>query len=79
MPLGEGMVNFPAYLRQLLARGPLPPATVHFEYPPLEMSGGGGAERRRQTVDGMRRDLTRLQTLLAAAQSSSGAAPKAGS
>ena len=62
MPLGEGMVDFPAYLRQMLARGPLPPATVHFEYPPLEMSGGGGAERRRQTVDGMRRDLTRLQT-----------------
>jgi L-ribulose-5-phosphate 3-epimerase len=79
VPLGDGMVNFPAYLRQLLARGPLPSATVHFEYPPLEMSGGGGAERRRQTVDGMRRDLTRLKELLAAAQSSSGAAPKVGS
>ena len=77
VPLGEGMVNFPAYLRQLLARGPLPPATVHFEYPPLEMSGGGGAERRRQTIDGMRRDLKRFTDLLAAAQSSSGAAPKA--
>jgi len=76
VPLGEGMVDFPAYLRLLLARGPLPPATVHFEYPPLEMSGGGGAERRRQTVDGMRRDLTRFQKLLAAAQSPA-AAPKA--
>ena len=75
VPLGEGMVDFPAYLRLLLARGPLPPATVHFEYPPLEMAGGGGAERRKQTVDGMRRDLTRFQALLAAAQSS-GAAPK---
>ena len=73
VPLGEGMVNFPAYLRQLLARGPLPPATMHFEYPPLEMAGGGGAERRKQTVDGMRRDLTRFQQLLAAAQSSTGA------
>jgi sugar phosphate isomerase/epimerase len=67
VPLGEGMVNFEAYLRQLLARGPLPPATMHFEYPPLEMDGGGDATRRRQTVDGMRRDLTRFKQLLAAA------------
>src|SRR5215207_1233607 len=34
VPLGEGMVNYPAYLRQLLATQPLPPVTVHFEYPP---------------------------------------------
>jgi sugar phosphate isomerase/epimerase len=64
VPLGEGMVDFPAYLRLLLARGPLPPVTVHFEYPPLEMAGGGDATRRKQTVDGMRRDLTRLVELL---------------
>jgi len=69
VPLGEGMVDFPAYLRQLLGYGPLPPTTMHFEYPPLEMAGGGGAERRKQTVDGMRRDLTRFQQFLAAAQS----------
>jgi hypothetical protein len=61
------MVDYPAYLRQLLARGPFPPATVHFEYEPLEMAGGGGATRRKQTVDGMRRDLTRFRQLLAAA------------
>ncbi|MEO6527210.1 MAG: TIM barrel protein [Gemmatimonadaceae bacterium] len=67
VPLGEGMVNFPTYLRQLLARGALPPVTVHFEYAPLEMAGGGGAARRKQTVDGMRRDLMRFQQLLAAA------------
>jgi L-ribulose-5-phosphate 3-epimerase len=69
VPLGEGMVDFPAYLRQLLGYGPLPPTTMHFEYPPLEMAGGGGVERRKQTVDGMRRDLTRFQQFLAAAQS----------
>ena len=69
VPLGEGMVEFPAYLRQLLSYRPLPPVTMHFEYAPLEMAGGGGAERRRQTIDGMRRDLTRFQQLLAAAQS----------
>jgi L-ribulose-5-phosphate 3-epimerase len=69
VPLGDGMVEFPAYLRQLLSFGPLPPVTMHFEYPPLEMAGGGGAERRKQTVEGMRRDLTRFQQMLAAAQS----------
>jgi len=69
VPLGEGMVDFPAYLRQLLGYGSLPPTTMHFEYPPLEMAGGGGVERRKQTVDGMRRDLTRFQQFLAAAQS----------
>jgi L-ribulose-5-phosphate 3-epimerase len=67
VPLGEGMVNFDAYLRTLLARGPLPPATMHFEYPPLEMDGGGDATRRRQTVEGMRQDLTRFKQLLATA------------
>lgn len=67
VPLGEGMVDFPAYLRQLLALGPLPPATMHFEYAPLEMAGGGDATRRRQTVEGMRRDLTRFEKLLAEA------------
>jgi L-ribulose-5-phosphate 3-epimerase len=67
VPLGEGMVNFPTYLRQLLAARPLPPVTMHFEYEPLEMAGGGGPARRKETVDGMRRDLTRFQQLLASA------------
>ena len=76
VPLGEGMVSFDAYLRPLLARGPLPPATMHFEYPPLEMNGGGDATRRRQTVDGMRRDLTRFRQLLAAASAPAKTAPR---
>jgi L-ribulose-5-phosphate 3-epimerase len=74
VPLGEGMVKFEPYLRQLLARGPLPPATMHFEYAPLEMDGGGDATRRRQTVEGMRRDLTRFKQLLAAASAPARAA-----
>jgi L-ribulose-5-phosphate 3-epimerase len=69
VPLGEGMVDFTAYLRQLLALGPLPPVTMHFEYAPLEMPGGGGEERRRQTEEGMRRDLKRFKELLATASS----------
>jgi L-ribulose-5-phosphate 3-epimerase len=76
VPLGEGMVNFKEYLRQLLGAGPLPPATMHFEYAPLEMSGGGGAERRKQTVEGMRRDLTRFQQLLTAVQAPAAASSK---
>jgi L-ribulose-5-phosphate 3-epimerase len=79
VPLGDGMVDFATYLRQLLSRGPVPPVTMHFEYAPLEMRGGGGAARRRETVDGMRRDLTRFQRLRAAASapagSSSGSRP----
>jgi sugar phosphate isomerase/epimerase len=66
VPLGEGMVNFPAYLRQLSVRGPLPPVTMHFEYEPLEMAGGGDATRRKQTVEGMRRDRARFVELLVA-------------
>ena len=65
VPLGDGMVRYPEYLRHLLARGPLPPVTMHFEYEPLEMAGGGGTKRRTETVDGMRRDLTRFNALLA--------------
>jgi sugar phosphate isomerase/epimerase len=67
VPLGEGMVDFRAYLPQLLALRALPPVTMHFEYEPLEMNGGGGAARRRDTVAGMRRDLSRFESLLAAA------------
>ena len=77
VPLGDGTVNFKTYLLQLLAAGPLPPATMHFEFAPLEMSGGGGAERRKQTGEGMRRDLTRFQQLLAAAQAPAAASAKA--
>jgi sugar phosphate isomerase/epimerase len=73
VPLGEGMVPFPAYLRQLLAHRPLPPVTMHFEYEPLEMAGGGGAARRKETVDGMRRDLTRFKVLLAESSKPAGA------
>ena len=79
VPIGDGMVRFPAYLRQLLALGALPPTTVHFEYPPLEMDGGGGAERRRQTVEGMRRDLARFRKLLADASAPAAAAARPGS
>jgi sugar phosphate isomerase/epimerase len=72
VPLGEGAVNFAAYLRQLRAIGPLPPMTMHFEYAPLEMAGGGGAKRRKETVDGMKRDRARFIEMLVASARSGG-------
>lgn len=79
VPLGEGMVDYPAFLRQLLATRPLPPMTMHFEYPPLEMAGPGDATRRQQTADGMRRDLTRFKQLLAAAMAAPATSAPTGS
>jgi sugar phosphate isomerase/epimerase len=72
VPLGEGMIDFPGYLRQLRALRPLPPVTMHFEYAPLEMAGGGGAERRKQSIEGLRRDLARFRRFLAAASTPAG-------
>ena len=66
VPIGDGMVDFPAYLRELRTHGAIPPMTLHFEYPPLEMSGSGGAARRRETIEGMKRDRARLVELLGA-------------
>jgi len=66
VPLGEGMVQFELFLMYLRlfrsSRAPvIPPVTMHFEYPPLEMEGGGAdATRRQQTREGMRRDLDRF-------------------
>jgi hypothetical protein len=39
---------------------------MHFEYEPLEMAGGGDATRRKQTVEGLRRDRARFVELLVA-------------
>jgi hypothetical protein len=50
---------------------------MHFEYAPLEMDGGGDATRRRQTIEGMARDLTRFKQLLAAASAPAKAPAKA--
>jgi hypothetical protein len=48
---------------------------MHFEYAPLEMAGGGDAARRRQTVNGMRRDRARFVQLLTDASISRSGAP----
>jgi len=65
-PLGEGMVDFPAYFKLLARQTISAPTSVHFEYPI------GGAEHgarelttdRTQVTAAMRRDLSRLRAWL---------------
>lgn len=69
VPLGEGMVNYRRYLemvRQLRLSGPI---SLHYEYAPLEgPSELPPTERRRETVELMKRDLLRLRALLREAE-----------
>jgi sugar phosphate isomerase/epimerase len=65
VPLGDGMVDYVAYLtmvRELRLPGPI---SVHYEYAPLEgPSDLSTAARRREAITLMRRDLERLRSLL---------------
>lgn len=69
VPLGEGMVDWDAYLKLVRQIGVPGPITVHYEYPPLE--GGTPdpvpAQRRRQAIAAMRKDLLFLRQRLEAA------------
>lgn len=76
VPLGDGMVDVRAFLARLRELRAIPPVTVHFEYEPLEMeTSRGGPARRKETIDGMRRDLTRFTDLLAASPTPAVARP----
>jgi sugar phosphate isomerase/epimerase len=64
VPIGEGVVDFPAYLERARGFGVGGPRSVHLEYPPFE--GGPAltpAERRPLLVAGLRRDLAALKRL----------------
>lgn len=69
VPLGEGMVDYRRFLetvRQLRLSGPV---SLHFEYSPLEGPNPlEHAERRREAITLMRRDLERLRTLIREAE-----------
>lgn len=68
VPLGEGMVDFPAYFKLVRELGIGGPTSVHFEYPPLEgKSDLPAPARRRQAVELMRKDLGRLRAMRTAA------------
>lgn len=66
VPLGQGMVRFPAFF-SLLAKTPFDgPVQLHFEYP---LGGADQGKRqltigREQVLDAMRRDLRRLRSYL---------------
>ncbi|MFK7934106.1 MAG: sugar phosphate isomerase/epimerase family protein, partial [Saprospiraceae bacterium] len=69
VPVGEGMVDFTSYFKQLKNYGLQSPVSLHLEYPL------GGAEKGRYEItvakkvvyDAMRNDLTKIQQLWRAA------------
>lgn len=68
VPLGEGMVDLPAYFEQVKQLGISGPISVHYEYPPLEgRNDSPPPERRREAVALMRKDLQYLRAHLRSA------------
>jgi sugar phosphate isomerase/epimerase len=69
VPLGDGMVDFGRYFSIVRENEVAGPISLHFEYPmPGEREERISlAERRRQTVDVMRRDVERLRSMMAEA------------
>lgn len=67
VPLREGMVDFDEYFEMVGALGIAGPISLHFEYPPFEGLAEplSTAERRRQEVPFLRRDLASLRAMLA--------------
>ena len=64
VPLGEGMVDFPAYFDLVKEYGIEGPISMHFEYD-LAERGASKEEERAQTVAAMRRDLETLRSMMA--------------
>lgn len=64
VPLGEGMVDFDAYLKLVNQLGIQGPISMHFEYAPLEGPNDlPHAARRRQAIQLMRTDLERFRSM----------------
>ena len=59
-PLGEGMVDFPAYFSLIKKYDIAGPVSLHFEYP-LPTADIGFAARKRETMAVMRKDLETLR------------------
>jgi len=65
VPLGEGVVDFPAFFRMLRRAGVTPAASLHLEY---DLGGANSGRReitipREQVYAAMRRDLATLRAL----------------
>jgi sugar phosphate isomerase/epimerase len=68
VPIGEGMVNWPAYYKLIRELGISGPVSVHFEYPPIEGKNDLAAgPRRKQAVELMKKDLARVREMRVAA------------
>jgi sugar phosphate isomerase/epimerase len=68
VPIGEGMVNWTAYYKLIRELGISGPVSVHFEYPPIEGKNDLAAgPRRKQAVELMKKDLTRVREMRSAA------------
>lgn len=63
-PLGEGMVDYPAFFRKLAASGFRGPVSLHVEY---EIEAGSEAARREKTLAAIDRDLGTLKKLFSEA------------
>ena len=66
VPIGDGMVPFPAYLTLVKELGIAAPISMHFEYPPFEgvKPPPSAAERRKLEPPLMRKDLAALRAAL---------------
>ncbi len=65
VPLGEGIVPFPAYFDLVAKLKIAGPISVHLEYPPFERSPMTEAEKRRVLPGLMKADLAYLRKFLA--------------
>ncbi len=67
-PIGEGMVDFPAYFARLKSLNLSVPVSVHFEYEmPENDSSLSEREKRRKTVEVMRKDLLAIKNYMSEA------------
>ena len=74
VPLGEGMVDFPAYFKLVKELGITGPISVHYEYAPYASMAAPAnrAEHLRQAITDMRRDLVKLREMLDRAEIETG-------
>jgi len=67
-PIGEGMVDFPAYMKKLKALNVTAPISIHYEYPMPEGDDSFTEKQKlEQTKKVMKRDLERVRRYLAEA------------
>ena len=66
VPLGEGMVDFPAFFKLVKELGIGGPISIHYEYAPYESMAtpANRSQHVREAVVAMRRDLTKLREML---------------